>query len=291
MQENKDTLKLIVCDMDGTLLDSNNNISSTNINEIKKLESKGIKFVIVSGRQANEIRKMLKKYDINIGIIGLNGAEICDTQGNIIWNKGIKNNDIREIVDILNQKKVLYKCYYSDEIIVRCPEGIDKILMGFVLDKYKKIENREQDLHNYYIKLCSNYANVDDIVGYDKNKSNQILKIEVLDTNKEMLNDIRELVNKISSVYVTSSYRNNIEITAKDVNKGNSVKILIDMLNIKREELIAFGDNFNDKEMIEYAGIGVAMQNGVEEIKNVADYITLTNDEDGVSYAIEKFIM
>ena len=291
MQENRYRLKLVVCDMDGTLLNSNNDISSTNINEIKRLESRGVKFVIVTGRQAKEIRELLKKYDINIDVIGLNGSEICNTQGTIIWNKGIENNDVKKIVNILNEKKVLYKCYYSDEIIIKCPERIEEILIGFVLDKYKKVENREQDLKNYYIKLCNNYENIDDIVGYDKYKVNEMLKIEVLDTDKEMLRDIKELVSKISSVYVTSSYKNNIEITSKGVNKGNAVKILSDMLNISREELMAFGDNFNDKEMIEYAGIGVAMQNGVEEIKNVADYITLTNDEDGVSYAIEKFIM
>nr|WP_264175108.1 HAD-IIB family hydrolase [Clostridium tagluense] len=82
-----------------------------------------------------------------------------------------------------------------------------------------------------------------------------------------------------------------LEVMDKDCNKGYGVKVLGDMLGIKKEEIICIGDEANDIEMITYAGLGIAMGNAIEELKDVAEYVTLDNDNDGVAKAIEKFIL
>ena len=92
-------------------------------------------------------------------------------------------------------------------------------------------------------------------------------------------------------VYITSSLNTNIEICGKTANKGDGLTNLCKLLNIKPEEVIVFGDNFNDLEMLQFAGTSVVMENGEEEIKNIADFVTLPNTEGGVGYAIEKYCL
>lgn len=90
---------------------------------------------------------------------------------------------------------------------------------------------------------------------------------------------------------MTGALKNNIEVTAQNVNKGRAIIELGEMLSIKREEIMACGDGANDMEMIKRAGLGIAMGNAIEEVKRAADAITLTNDEDGAARAIEEYVL
>ena len=106
----------------------------------------------------------------------------------------------------------------------------------------------------------------------------------------DKLRRVREDLSKIEDIERTSSWYNNIEIMHKGANKGEALKALIKYLGIDREEVIAFGDNYNDLPMIELAGLGVVMGNADEAVKEKADYVTSTNMEDGVAKAIYKFL-
>ena len=96
---------------------------------------------------------------------------------------------------------------------------------------------------------------------------------------------------QIPFIEVSSSLPQNLELNRKGGNKGNGLLALADYLGLKREELMACGDSDNDYSMIEAAGLGVAMANASKEIKNLADAVTLSNDEDGVAYAIKKWVL
>jgi Cof subfamily protein (haloacid dehalogenase superfamily) len=120
---------------------------------------------------------------------------------------------------------------------------------------------------------------------------NEILKCICIDDDIEKIKRAKEELLKYDDLEVVSSNYNNFEVMCKGVSKGRAVEILAGYYNIKKEEIICIGDNENDLSMIKYAGLGVAMGNGEKYVKDSADYVTSTNNEDGVAKVIEKFIL
>ena len=150
------------------------------------------------------------------------------------------------------------------------------------------INKRFQELHDKMKKEMKLIFDTD-LKEYVKN--NNILKMIVFeDTNKELLNIVKEELKNIIGIEITTSGLDNIEIMNEGVNKGKAVSILCDYLNIHKDETIAFGDSYNDLSMLEYVGIGVAMDNADEYIKSRANIITDRNDNDGVAKAIYELV-
>lgn len=282
--------KLIISDMDGTLLNKKGEITKENLNTIESLTKKGnILFSIVTGRQSKTVRRLLKEYGLNLNIIGLNGAEIRNSKNEVNFEAFIDADTSKRIIDFLEEKQFLYKCYNADEIIMNSPNRLKKILQEFVIKKYGKI-SEEGDLLRYLKKISQDSKIIKDIKKYFEENKFKVSKIEILDSN---INDLKKLKQSLicSSVNVTSSYKYNIEIVNSTVNKGEAVRILSDKMGINREDIAAFGDNYNDIPMLRYAGVSIAMANSVEEVKKIADFITLSNEEDGVAYGIRKYIL
>ena len=133
---------------------------------------------------------------------------------------------------------------------------------------------------------------------YDFETKSRIISLNLSGTNEilyefndsKSIYDINERLNQIEDIEITSSWFNNVEIMHKGVNKGEALKALINYLGIDKDEVIAFGDNYNDLPMLELAGIGVVMGNANDEVKEKGDYITAKNTEDGVAKAIYKFL-
>lgn len=116
-------------------------------------------------------------------------------------------------------------------------------------------------------------------------------KIQALFYRLEDKEEAMEKIRALGGVEATGALRNNIEVNAENVHKGRALLWLADRLGIKKEEIMAFGDGANDLQMIESAGVGVAMANGVEEVRKAADIIAESNDEDGVAQVIEEFVL
>lgn len=132
---------------------------------------------------------------------------------------------------------------------------------------------------------------VKDIKEFLNHNVGDISKIVAISENDEQRLRARKRISEIQTVGVTSSDAKNFEVVNVGVNKGKALKFLADKLNITKEEIIAIGDNENDCPMYEVAGLKVAMGNAEETIKELADYITLTNDENGVAETIERFVL
>lgn len=282
--------KLIISDMDGTLLNKNGEITKDNLNTIKYIiKKKNILFAIVTGRQSKTVRRLLREYGLNLNIIGLNGSEIRNDDNNIVFEEFIDDNRSKEIVDFLEEKQFLYKCYNADEIIMNTPNRLKNILEEFVIKKYGNV-SEEGDLLKYLKKLSQDSKVVSNIKKYLNERNFKISKIEILDSN---INDLKKLKESLicRDINVSSSYKYNIEIVNSRVNKGEAVRIFSDKLSIGRKEIAAFGDNYNDIPMLRYAGMGIAMGNSVEEVKKIVDFITLSNEENGVAYGIRKYIL
>ena len=244
--------KLIVSDMDGTLLGDNHKITKENKIALSKALKKGVKIVPASGRIYNSAREHFDFLDINTPLIACNGAIIKETKTNkLIYKNSIPNDICLKIIDIFEKNKIYYQLYSENTMLCKNLSREDQ----------KKTQDRLKNFFNDEINVH---------FGDD-------LKEEVLN-------------HQIEDIEITSSWFNNIEIMHKGVNKGEALKELVKYLGIDRKEVIAFGDNYNDLDMLKFAGMGVVMGNADEAVKEQGDYVTSTNTEDGVAKAIYKFL-
>lgn len=266
--------KLVAIDMDGTLLNNNNEVSERTRKAIDKAKEKGVHIVISTGRVLKSALYYGKSLNLRAPIIACNGAIIADESDNIIYKNSIDKNLIKSIIDIAKERNIYYHFY--DESRFYSHVKVEEVL------KFYNEGNKENSID---IKV---FENIEEII---EDKDLNVYKFIFIDENKDNLQNLRRELGNIDNIGISSSWANNIEAMGCNVSKGEAVKELCTKLNIKPEEVIAIGDSENDLPMLRFAGLGVAMGNGNQIIKKEADYITDTNQEDGVAKVIEKFIL
>lgn len=264
--------KLIALDMDGTLLDKNNIISRENYLSIRKAKDKGVKIVLATGRTLKGIRTYLEELDI---IANDNYCVTCN--GSIIINSGTK-----EILKktLLNHEDLFYLYNLSKKLDIYIHALTTSKCITPIYNKYTQIEAK------------MNNVPIEEIDFNCISKSLEIIKVLFVGAEEKLSSVINNLPKEVYKKYtVVRSYPYFLEFMNKEVNKGAGVKSLAKKLGIKSSEVICVGDAENDLHMIKYAGLGVAMGNAFPNVKNVADYITYTNNENGVAHVINKFIL
>ncbi|MCI8486156.1 MAG: Cof-type HAD-IIB family hydrolase [Clostridia bacterium] len=287
--------KLIAIDLDGTLLNSYGKISNKNKNAIKKAKENGTQVIIASGRHITSVKSFAKEISSeNYSICG-NGAILYDMKNDkILYNKFIDKEKILEIIEVCEQNSIYYNIYTETEILTRTIE---------YSALFYKQENEKKDS-----KYQTNIRVVGDLYNFVKNNnSNNYIKVTIYDDNLLIFNRIIQKLREIDNIDVLDVGHmsrkmikvNNedveikyyyTEITKNDVNKWNAIKVLMNKLNIKASEVIAIGDNVNDKEMLENAGLGVVMGNSAEYVKKFGNVVVNDNNSDGVAQAIEKYV-
>ena len=269
--------KLVAIDMDGTLLNTKGVISDRTRQAIYDASKKGIYIVLATGRILQSAINHAKKLNLNKPIISSNGAIIVDENKNIIYHKPIKSQSVKEIIEI-GQSENIYFHFYDDESFYS-NVYIEEVLNFYNTDESKKSGNE--------IKF-NIFDNADEIIG---NKDINVYKFLFIDNDNSKLDRLKHRLIDIEDISMSKSWANNLEVMDRDVSKGNGLKHLCGKLNLSPKDVIAIGDNENDISMIEYAGLGVAMGNGVEKTKDASDLVTSTNDEDGVAKVIEKYVL
>lgn len=268
--------KLMAMDMDGTLLNSSSRVSKRTYEALKKAEDKGVKIVLATGRLYKSAIYYAENLGLKNAIITSNGALIHDIDGNIIYENNLSDSSALEIMETIEKYNLYYHLYTTDSVY-------SKTINKEILSRYYA------DFEGNLIIGTNKFKEFQDILG-NGNKFNKILVADNTDT-REKLRALEKDLLRIKGIEVTSSWVNNLEMMNKNVSKKTAVMYLCESLNINPEEVITIGDNENDIPMIEYAGLGIAMNNGLDIVKERADYITDTNDNDGVAKAIEKFIL
>lgn len=288
--------KLIAIDLDGTLLNSYGEVTEKTKNAVKRALEKNIEVVLASGRPIASVENLSNEIGANNFLISGNGAILYDIkQKEIIYDKLLTQKQLLNIVDICEQNSIYYNIYTENQVIT-------KALNYNTLFYYKENAHKEEEKRTS-INIVS------DVKDYiSKSESEKFLKVTVCDQSRIIFNSIIKKLRNITDIDVldVSHMSRKViksgteevpveyfytEITNKNVNKWTALEDLIQRLDIKKEEVIAIGDNINDREMIEEAGFGVAMDNSTGPIKQIADYITKDNNSDGVAEVIEKFIL
>lgn len=274
--------KMVCIDMDGTLLGKRKKISQINKDVLKKAHDMGVEIVVTTGRLYNNAAYFSQLLGVDSPVIAANGAIVIDQKTNdIIYEDAIPKRDCLAILDILNKYNVPFHFHTTDTIY--CNNWLSKT--GTQLYMTKQV---------YYEHLHIEYNTVKSETLWEKifaEQDGRIAKCIAFSPNKNKISKVKEELSNLENVVVFGSGDHSIEINFKGVSKGHAVKVLIDRYGIKPEELICIGDNENDISMIEFAGLGIAMGNAIEEVKKVAQYVTDTNKNDGVAKAIKKFIL
>lgn len=286
--------KLVAIDLDGTMLNSYGMVTENTKQVIKNTINKGTEVIIASGRPIDSIKTIAKEIGSENYFIAGNGALIYDIKKDeIIYEKFMNKQKVLEIIKICEENSISYNIYTEKTIIAK---GLKYNVLYYYKENLKKEENKK-----------TNITIVEDVYEYIKNLENEkFLKITVCDETKSVFNSIiRKLrtVEDIDVLDVLHMSRKMIkqgtedvpieyyytEISLKDVDKWNAIEYLAEKMNISKDEIIAIGDNINDKKMIENAKVGIAMGQSTPVITKIADFVTLNNNEDGVAKALEKY--
>lgn len=264
--------KILVLDIDGTLVNSKKEITPKTLDAIFKIQEKGHIVALASGRPYPGMEQYIKKIGLEqFGgyALSFNGGKIinCKTK-ETVFEKGIPKKYAKTIFDYAVEKGIGLVTYKDDMVIT-----------GTEIDEYMEYEARLN-----YLTLNK----VKDFVGYvdfDMTKCLLTAEPEIAAVCEKELADLLPELN----VFRSEPYF--IEITMNGVDKADSLNQLLIKLGMPREDSICCGDGFNDLTMVSYGGIGVAMGNAQQIVKDNADYITASCDEDGIVEVINKFIM
>lgn len=260
-------MKAVALDLDGTLLNSKKEISEENKNILKKLSENGVEILIVTGRPYPITKKIAESLEIPLTVICYNGARVMNLKTDeIIFEKVLEEKQVLKIIEFCRKNKKDLNLFQNDIWYVEDLESIGT--------KYYKKNSRLEPI----------------LKSFDTFDSFKMIKSIIIDENnvlEEVEKELREILG--NSVYFTYSQDKYLEILNKDVNKGLTLKNILEEKGIEMSKCIAFGDAHNDLEMLELSGVGVAMGNAHEILKSRVQHITDTNDNDGVGKFLKKF--
>ena len=278
--------KMIILDLDGTLLNDYKEISKENVDSMKRAyEEKGVISVIATGRPLEYAKKIGKLYENCFAnyIIACNGAIIQNSKTNeYIYENTFTNEEILQIRNIFLEENADYMMLYTDQqtiVEVKQDEEFEK--SGITGNSKIEKENIEE-----VVKNNPNLTKLLGLIGGNTLALEKIIK---------KVNQIEKIEPTVICNYVcktkTSTFQSHyIDIIKEGCSKKNAIQILANQLGIKQEEIIVMGDGGNDISMFECAGLKIAMENAEPYLKEKADYITTSNNEHGVAKAIQKFI-
>ncbi|WP_297405947.1 Cof-type HAD-IIB family hydrolase [uncultured Cetobacterium sp.] len=263
--------KMIVTDLDDTLLNSKGEISSLNKDAILKAQELGIKFVLASGRPTYAMINLAKELQLEkyeSFFLSYNGSIIIDCKNNKpLFNESLTNKEIAELYEFSKKEKVSIITYLDSEILS---------------EENNKYIDVEVNLTHMPLKIVNNFK--DSI----PTSSPKCILLEEPNFLKNIENKLKEKLGDKYSIAISKPFF--LEVTKLGVDKGTSLEKLCTFLNIKMEEVIVVGDSFNDLPMLNVAGLPACVNNAKEEIKKISKYISTSNDNNGIANLINDLI-
>ena len=270
-------IRIIALDLDGTLLNSNKELSSGNLAALERAASAGIEVVPTTGRFYNGMPEVIRKLPFIHYAITINGARVEDLRtGEVIYRAEMPWEQAVEIMSFLDELGFLYDCFQDNA--------------GWMTASLKeRIDSEVADPH-YRKMLHELRQSVPELKDEVRQRKRGVQKVPFFTDKPQLrLQMLQELPHRFEDVIVSSSTPENVEINNSRANKGQALRALARHFGVDEKATIAFGDGLNDLSMLRDAGVGVAMANAGDQVKAEADWITLSCDQDGVARGIEKF--
>ncbi|MDN5332114.1 MAG: hypothetical protein PWP45_1339 [Tepidanaerobacteraceae bacterium] len=283
--------KMIALDVDGTLISSGYTVSSRTRQALRKAIGMGMIVTLATGRFWGSAVRIARSIPVNAPVVSNDGALIKDVHsGKELFFRPLPLEVAKHVLKRAER-------YPSFEVQIFLKEK--KIFSGTA---YWKMQLRRYFRSARKFSLPGFYNYMKDFVLLPVENAGSLeraalllkeapTKIVVSGKPEEIRDFSGELVKDLGDrIYITSAIKNSIDILEGSVSKAKGLEVLSGILGIKREEIIAVGDNLNDIEMLKFAGLGVAMGNAPETVKQRADFVTAKNDEDGVAFLVEKVL-
>lgn len=263
-------IRLFATDLDNTLL-VDKKIPDENINAFKKLKEHGVTVCLISGRTLSSIRYLAKQAGIECAKIGSNGAVGDDVNGNNFISKELSDDTVLKLIEIGEKYNIFFHFY----------DYTDYYSPFMKPDYYSHLLVSEENIGNRYQCGFHIIPEIRDVVGKVK-----VMKFQYIVPEK-LEEEIYEKVKEIKGISITYSDKGLLEIMADGVNKWSALKAFGELKGIKQEEMCACGDYLNDIEMIQNAGVGVAVGNASDEVRAKADYVAKPFYEYGIADAVK----
>lgn len=287
--------KLIAIDLDGTMLNSKGDITEENKQAIKKAQENGIEVIIASGRSKDSVMNFANEINSNKYLIAGNGALAYDIQKNKdIYDKSIKKKDVLKILKICEENSIFYSLHTKASILTK---SLNYSPLIYHSENLRKTESKKTSINvipNLYEYVKSN-------------NREKYLKITIQDADRSIFNNIIKKLKEVKNVDVidvehstkkmlridgkeTEMQYYYTEITRKKINKWSAIESVSKKMGIKKKEIVAIGDNINDREMIENAGIGMVMGNSALAAQGIGNVTKADHNSSGVAEAIETIL-
>ncbi|MYL50730.1 Cof-type HAD-IIB family hydrolase [Halobacillus litoralis] len=283
-------MDMIAIDLDGTLLNSANEISKNNIRAIQRAQSEGVEVIIATGRASFDVQNLFSNLELNTWVISANGATIHRPDGALFSSIPMGKEDVTEILGWFEKEGFYYEAI-DDEAILTPQNGRE--LMNIELDRIRSanlktdVTRLERAAEKQFSQ--TGFSHVDsykEIVDRERN----VYNILAFSFEEEKLQKGWERFKNHPDLTLVSSADHNFELEHRLASKGNAVMHLARQLNRSIERTAVIGDSLNDLSMMNVAGYSAAMGNGKAEVKEACHFLTKTNDEDGVAHAINHFL-
>lgn len=260
--------KLIAIDIDDTLLNEHNQVTEKTKQALKNAQEAGVTITLATGRMFASAQQIAKQIELNVPIITYQGALVKTLlDEKILYQRDVPKEAALTLLDYVQEHHLHLQLYVNDTLY-----GIED---NDRIKAYSKNSNIPYKIETDFNSLI--------------NEPNH--KMLIIDEPAVLDAHIPILQEKLGDVlHITKSKPNFLEFMHKEGTKGAALKFLAEHINCDLSETIAIGDAWNDREMIQVAGLGIAMDNAVQPLKELADFITLSHNDDGVAYAINKFI-
>lgn len=262
-------IKLIAIDQDGTLLNDDGSISERNVQAVQTAVAHGIQVIIATGKTYGSAVPVMARLGIKAPGVFTQGLVICNADGSVRYERALDRETAVQLIQFAETHQFPHSAYCGLRILA--PEA----------DAYQALLHKKYDEPAPVI-VGSLLAIIDDI------RINKFLLADEA-APEETRRRLQKLVG--DRITITQGVKEFLEVLPLGASKGRGVQMLLDDLGIQPEEMLAIGDGENDLEMLQMAGIGVAMGNGRTAVKSIADYITADNNHSGVAEAIERFVL
>ena len=275
--------KVIAMDMDGTLLNSQKRISSRTKEALIKAQRAGVMLILASGRPTSGLMEFAAELGMERHhglLVSYNGSQVVDCEtGKVLFNQAMSVEEGKAVLE--HMKKF-------DRVRPMIDRGtymyVTNVYDQYIMVNGKKFNVMEYESRGGNFNLCEE-RDLAAFVDFPLNKILTTADPEYLKAHyKEMMEPFKD---SLSCMFTGKFY---FEFTAKGIDKAKALDAVLTPMGYKREEMIAFGDGYNDASMLAYAGRSVAMANGVEELKAQADEVTASPDEDGIALVVERIL-
>ncbi len=271
-------IKMIGLDLDGTVLTTQKELTPYTRNILKKAIESGVVVLPATGRPISGVSKDFLAIPGVRYALTSNGARILDLEtGEVLVESMLSVEKAEQLFRLLYEYDAVLEFFVNGRSYVRKDE------FTHLNDYYK-----DPNMARYMIHTRNP---VEDLFATLHEKGKGAEKVHCIFRNPEDKKEAAQKLQEVEGIVAASSFGPNIEINKVGTDKGKGLLRLGEMLGIQREEIMACGDGMNDYEMLNAVGFAVAMENGNPKLKEIADYITVSNDEDGVAKAIEKFVL